>query len=430
MQALIVDDSATACRVLARHLAGYGVESVSVHSAEQALDRLRHSRPDVIFMDHSMPGMDGLETVRALKRDPETVTIPVIMYTSRDGEVYMGQARALGALDVISKDHLEEKLESVITRLHERAQRRKGGDDGSEPEPAAPAARDVGLDELTRQMYLILTEQQRAQKLASKRITETVDDAVATRLERLASRLESVVDMHTETVEEGARRRHRRGVLIAGLLAAIVIPGLLFAPGLLPRNPQVSPALESRLESLSAAIEELRVGNAIASAPRAPDPSSPHADTTVPAAAPLVASADAAIVGHILGTRTLGATRYHEAVTETGFLFGISADGRVGWPLERRYFMAPGCNGDAMVEALPGTVFRDSTGDFWFTPTDAGAEVLRPLSVLDAEGQCAPAESPGTMLVSLRPNDARVTGLERSMAGLRVTTAATLPGER
>ena len=46
-------------------------------SAEEALDvPQRHSRPDVIFMDHLMPGMDGFQAVRALKKNPATATIP------------------------------------------------------------------------------------------------------------------------------------------------------------------------------------------------------------------------------------------------------------------------------------------------------------------------------------------------------------------
>lgn len=423
MQALIVDDSATACRVLARHLARHDVDSSSVHSAEQALDHLQHHRPNVIFMDHSMPGMDGLETVRALKRNPETATIPVIMYTARDGEVYMGQARALGAVDVISKDHLEERIEPVVRRLRERAARRQNEAE-AEPAPApAPApARTEGMDELTRQMYLILTEQQRAQKLSSKRITETLDDAMANRLERLATRLESVAELHSDSLEEGARRRFRRALLGGAFVIVIVISVLLLTPALLPPDSAVAPELEARLESLSGAVEALRARE-IAASPATESPSVDGAPTD-PGTSALVARAGAVVVGYVLGTRTLEGVNYHEAVSDTGFLFGISAAGRLGWPLGKRYFLAPGCNGDPMVEALSATVFRDSTGELWYTPTEAVAEQLRTSSVLDREGRCVPAEGTGSMLVPLLPNEARITGLAHSMDGLRVTASA------
>ena len=50
-----------------------------------------------------MPGMDGLQAVQAIKNDPRTATIPIMMYTSQEGELYLGQARALGAVGVLPK---------------------------------------------------------------------------------------------------------------------------------------------------------------------------------------------------------------------------------------------------------------------------------------------------------------------------------------
>jgi len=41
-----------------------------------------------------MPGMDGFEAVSAIKNNPHTATIPIMMYTSQEGELYVGQARA------------------------------------------------------------------------------------------------------------------------------------------------------------------------------------------------------------------------------------------------------------------------------------------------------------------------------------------------
>jgi len=55
------------------------------------------------FMDHLMPGMDGLQAVKAIKGNPQTAMIPIMMYTSQEGELYVGQARALGAMGVLPK---------------------------------------------------------------------------------------------------------------------------------------------------------------------------------------------------------------------------------------------------------------------------------------------------------------------------------------
>ncbi|MFL2546576.1 MAG: response regulator [Candidatus Rariloculaceae bacterium] len=101
--ALIVDDSASARFVLGGMLEEQALSVDTAASGEEALEYLRHGRPDVIFMDHMMPGMDGFQALEAIKENPATATIPVMMYTSQEGEVYVGQARALGAIGVLPK---------------------------------------------------------------------------------------------------------------------------------------------------------------------------------------------------------------------------------------------------------------------------------------------------------------------------------------
>jgi len=102
-RALVVDDSKSARVVLSRMLERYGIEVDSAESAESALEYLKDRRPDVIFMDHLMPGMDGLQAVRHIKSQPELCSIPIMMYTSQEGEIYGGQARASGAVGVLPK---------------------------------------------------------------------------------------------------------------------------------------------------------------------------------------------------------------------------------------------------------------------------------------------------------------------------------------
>jgi len=97
-RALIVDDSKTARLFLARALEKYDIDVDSAESAEAAIAYLSSNRPDVIFMDHLMPGMDGFQAVQAIKNDARFATIPIMMYTSQEGELYLGQARALGAV--------------------------------------------------------------------------------------------------------------------------------------------------------------------------------------------------------------------------------------------------------------------------------------------------------------------------------------------
>ena len=116
--ALIVDDSRTARRFLARVLEQHQMEVLTAESAEVALEILSTSRPDVIFMDHMMPGMDGFQALRAIKNNPDTATIPIMMYTSQSGELYVGQARALGAVGVLPKQIKPVEVSALLESLH------------------------------------------------------------------------------------------------------------------------------------------------------------------------------------------------------------------------------------------------------------------------------------------------------------------------
>ena len=117
-RALIVDDSRSARVILSRMLEQQGMIVDTAESAEQALEYLGHHRPDVIFMDHMMPGMDGFEAVQTIKANPQTGMIPLMMYTSQEGELYVSQARALGAVGVLPKSVRPAARSSAALRRH------------------------------------------------------------------------------------------------------------------------------------------------------------------------------------------------------------------------------------------------------------------------------------------------------------------------
>ena len=124
-RALIVDDSRSARVILSRMLEQHGMAVDTAESAEQALDYLHQQRPDVIFMDHLMPGMDGFQAVQAIKADPQTATIPLMMYTSQEGELYVSQARALGAVGVLPKTVRPVDVSRVLYQLRLLPDRRQ-----------------------------------------------------------------------------------------------------------------------------------------------------------------------------------------------------------------------------------------------------------------------------------------------------------------
>jgi CheY-like chemotaxis protein len=124
-RALIVDDSRSARVILSRMLEQHGMAVDTAESAEQALEYLQQTRPDVIFMDHLMPGMDGFQAVQAIKSDAQTATIPLMMYTSQEGELYVSQARALGAVGVLPKTVRPVDVSRVLYQLHLLPERRQ-----------------------------------------------------------------------------------------------------------------------------------------------------------------------------------------------------------------------------------------------------------------------------------------------------------------
>jgi CheY-like chemotaxis protein len=123
-RALVVDDSKSARVILSRMLENYGIQVDMAESAEQALEYLKTNRPDAIFMDHLMPGMDGLQAVQAIKGNPQTAMIPIMMYTSQEGELYVGQARALGAMGVLPKQVRPVDVSKVLYELRMLPDRR------------------------------------------------------------------------------------------------------------------------------------------------------------------------------------------------------------------------------------------------------------------------------------------------------------------
>ncbi len=115
--ALVVDDSATSRMLLTKILRKMDVHCEQASSGEDALSQLSWYHPDFIFLDHLMPGMDGFETLKAIKSNPDTQNIPVVMYTSQHAHKYYEEAHALGAAGVISKQIDRDKLYLMISRI-------------------------------------------------------------------------------------------------------------------------------------------------------------------------------------------------------------------------------------------------------------------------------------------------------------------------
>jgi len=116
-RALVVDDSRIARHVLSGLLDRLGFEVETVDSAEAALNRLSGNLPDVVFMDHLLPGMQGLEAVRKLRARIDRTSMRIVMYTSQDGELFADVARDAGADDIFVKTAKSDALDAILQRL-------------------------------------------------------------------------------------------------------------------------------------------------------------------------------------------------------------------------------------------------------------------------------------------------------------------------
>ncbi|MHB8834450.1 MAG: response regulator transcription factor [Candidatus Methylomirabilia bacterium] len=117
---LVVEDEEPILEMLRYGLERFGFSVHCVGSGEEALAAARNDRPDLVLLDLMLPGMDGLEVCRRLKRDKETSTIPIVILTARDGEADIVAGLEIGADDYLTKPFsprvLSARLRAVLRR--------------------------------------------------------------------------------------------------------------------------------------------------------------------------------------------------------------------------------------------------------------------------------------------------------------------------
>jgi len=122
LRALVVDDSKVGRLTMQRKLEAMGIRVDLAESGPQALDLLVRQRPDLIFMDHMMPDMDGFEVTRRIQASPALRDIPVIIVSGNDEASFVEEARQAGALDAMTKPPATEALAALLASLPSRAE--------------------------------------------------------------------------------------------------------------------------------------------------------------------------------------------------------------------------------------------------------------------------------------------------------------------
>lgn len=114
---LIVDDDPEIVSMLTTRLGARGYKVTSASDGRSAIDRAKRELPDLVLLDVMMPGKSGWEVVRALKQDPVTQSIKVVMVTAIGKHVNEMTSPLYGADGHVDKPFEFEKLESVIAGL-------------------------------------------------------------------------------------------------------------------------------------------------------------------------------------------------------------------------------------------------------------------------------------------------------------------------
>jgi twitching motility two-component system response regulator PilH len=113
---LIVDDLPSEAQLMAGVVSSLGHASVHANDGENAIASAKSAKPQLILLDVVMPGANGFETCRKLKKDPETANIPIIMVTTKDQDSDKFWASRQGANDYVVKPFTPDSLAAVIKK--------------------------------------------------------------------------------------------------------------------------------------------------------------------------------------------------------------------------------------------------------------------------------------------------------------------------
>lgn len=119
---VVVEDEEDILELLRYHLTREGYSVTAANNGEQALKIIAQKTPALVLLDLMLPGLNGLEICRSLKKDPQTAAIPIMMVTAKNEESDVVIGLELGADDYIMKPF---SMKVLLARVHTVLRRRK-----------------------------------------------------------------------------------------------------------------------------------------------------------------------------------------------------------------------------------------------------------------------------------------------------------------
>ncbi len=117
---LVVDDERDLVELIGLNLQRNGYEVVTAHDGAMGLEMARKLRPDLIVLDVMMPGLSGRDVTMAIKGDPETAQIPIVMLTAKTEETDIIVGLSMGADDYVTKPFSMKVLMARVTAVLRR----------------------------------------------------------------------------------------------------------------------------------------------------------------------------------------------------------------------------------------------------------------------------------------------------------------------
>jgi CheY-like chemotaxis protein len=116
--ALVIDDNRETADSLCQLLSLLDIVAQPAYGPRAALEYMLQKVPDLVLLDLNMPGVNGLEVLRYLRREPPLMDVPVIVITAEDERFVLQRALRDGATAVIIKPAMIEELEAVLRKLN------------------------------------------------------------------------------------------------------------------------------------------------------------------------------------------------------------------------------------------------------------------------------------------------------------------------
>ena len=210
---LIVEDEKDIVKMLEYNLGKEGFKTLSSRNGEDALALTRRGRPDLIILDLMLPGIDGLEVCKTLKRDAKTASIPVIMLTAKSQESDKVIGLELGADDYVTKPFSPRELIARIKAVLRRGKEKetlpevvKTGDITLDISRIAVAVKNKPIELTAKEFELLKTLMQANGRVLSREyLLETIWG-----IEQAAEIQTRTVDVHIRTLRKKLKQEATR----------------------------------------------------------------------------------------------------------------------------------------------------------------------------------------------------------------------------